>query len=405
MTYISNSTGEQIDQAVVKTKNGSRVVLLGSSITQGSVGISYNYWQIYGDSIPTLWVRNAGLQLVRNSGVGGNRSGQMLDRFHTDVTPYYPDIVIIEPIINDLAHFTDDTLASYNHVDTSDTRHPFDNTVNMVKQCFGIGAVPVIMIHPPNNARPVRAERARWYLYDIARYYGLQVIDPYPYLVNITNGQYASGYSDDGTHPNAAGVSAASPAGGSILTNLNAPTPKYFGVINKSAYGDMANILRNGNFALGTFPSSVTGWITNTSNANVTGVAATLPRTGKVFSHEATASELAYALYSGDFTMTTGHLYEFSGVISSAGLTPSTATGFSLTMALSGSLRFAPFRKWKHNGTYEFSEQFTVDVGGIFECLWSIQDIGTYTAQNFTLVDLTAMRAIYNPGWPTVPAT
>lgn len=375
--------------------SGPRCVLLGSSITAGSSGISNEYWQHYG-SITEVMCRLAGLNVVRNAGVAGNRSYQMVDRYATDVKSYRPDIVIIEPLANDLQYFAAD-LSTY--VNPSDTRNAFDNVVTLIKKTFETPALPVLVITPPNNTTPLQSARTRLILYDIAKFYGIPVIDIFNYMVDpTTTGSYQSAYSSDGIHPNAAGIAACAEHGKSVLTNLSKPTANYFGLLNTSAFGDMANIIRNGNMALGSLPS-LTGFTVNTTNVNVTAPAATLPRTGRTFTYEKTASGLAYALSGGDFTLTGGHTYEFGGIVGASGLTPATATGFSIMVALSGVLRFAPLRSWVHNGSFEFSEHFTVPTSGTFEIMMSASDAATYTVNNLTLVDVTAMRAIFNPGW------
>lgn len=387
-----------LDGGYVKVKSltrasfsGIRTVLLGSSITAGSSSYSNGTWENQG-SLTELMVMNAGLHLVANMGIGGNDSTAMLARFDADVTPWRPDIVLLETLSNDLdqfnATFTNATVAPY-----------LNNICALIEKCFAIEAVPVLITPPPSTTYQAAARRIQWYLFDIARYYGIRVIDPYSWLVNPTTGLYETGYSVDGIHPTPAGIAAGCLSGSEVLSNITSKQRPYLAAVSETVIGNPSNLLRNGAFYVSGSPPNPGGWTVNSTGAAQTLVAATKPYTGNTFTYDKTSGGAAYALDgNGDMSLVAGHLYEFSGRLKISGLNPGSASGCTLAINYaSGAHR--PFRSFVQNGDWQFLNQFTPQASGIWWANFYVADIGLYEINNLTLVDVTANRAIFNPGF------
>lgn len=187
-----SATYARVEQA----RPGNRWVALGDSITQGSVD---NTNRALGEAWPVYaaLMSQQRLHLVRDSGVGGNTSAQMLARFDADVAAYQPNIVTI--------------IAGTNDIGTSVPFATFKANIEaMVAETREIGAVPVIGTIPPRDAGGYGPTIVLWnaWLRDYCERQGINVIDVYRTLTDPTNGHYLAAYFNDGIHPNAAGAAA-----------------------------------------------------------------------------------------------------------------------------------------------------------------------------------------------------
>jgi lysophospholipase L1-like esterase len=140
------------------------------------------------------------IQYVRNSGISGNTSGQMLARFDTDVTPYAPNVVTILAGRNDVGKGND--LATLQA-----------NLPQLVAKTRAIGAIPVLATIPQTDATtPVNANQTIRQMNGWIRRYaaaqGLICLDFASVLVDPATGGYLAQYKSDGIHPNAAGMQA-----------------------------------------------------------------------------------------------------------------------------------------------------------------------------------------------------
>lgn len=202
---------------------GGRFVALGDSITAGAVdnagGSQGDAWPFYASLMS-----QGRLQMVRNAGVFGNKTADMIARFSTDVTPYAPNVVTIAGGTNDYANSV--TFATFRA-----------NIATLVGLVRGINAVPVLATIPPRDSGGYEATIEQWnaWLRDYAQRNGISVLDFYALLTDPANSHYKAGYASDGTHPNAAGyadmgeVAAVSlagltPNGGILLPVANTPT-------------------------------------------------------------------------------------------------------------------------------------------------------------------------------------
>jgi lysophospholipase L1-like esterase len=176
------------------SRPGNYAVFLGDSITIGHDDPTNN---IHADSWPTYAGLLSGqrIQTIRNAGVGGNTSAQMLARFDTDVTPYGPSLVTLLCGTNDIGGAV--PFATFQA-----------NVQALVAKIRGIGAGPVLATIPPNNDSSRHANITLWntWLRLYASRQGIPLLDFYAVLVDPANGNYlAANDGGDGTHPSNAG--------------------------------------------------------------------------------------------------------------------------------------------------------------------------------------------------------
>lgn len=176
-------------QQVHREHGGLRVIGHGNSIMKGSDGITSGHNGSWLNLLSGL--SYGALRMVRNAGIPGNTTAQMLARYQADVLAYRPDMIVLEAITpNDTAARTTNEAIR-------------GNIKSMVEQGLAIGARVVVCTGPPQvddtiNARMI--ENSIW-LKSYAATHGLDVWDLNTPLVNPPTGKYKDGYSQDGTHP------------------------------------------------------------------------------------------------------------------------------------------------------------------------------------------------------------
>jgi lysophospholipase L1-like esterase len=101
MDPVTLGMAKSYAKSITKPRLGGLFVALGDSITQHDADAANN---IAGNGWPTYMslASNGAIRLVRNSGIGGNKTFQMRDRFAADVAAYNPASVHIATGTNDL---------------------------------------------------------------------------------------------------------------------------------------------------------------------------------------------------------------------------------------------------------------------------------------------------------------
>lgn len=287
----------------------SRTIILGDSIALGSdpagaIPTTLGSW-----ASTLSMVSGQRLRLIRNAGVAGNTTTQMLARIAADVIAYAPDWCLISGMINDLQ----------NQIPKETTRANYE-AMRVALQAAGV-RVAVTTAAPTDNpsaspyatvtlARAAVIEHNLW-LTDWAGQHGIPVIDLWTAMADLTTGGYVTGYTPDGIHPNYAAMAAAA-------TTLAAALPSVFqgrdDLVVSAA--DKTDLLGGLGLFLGT-PSSglAAGWYrSGTSTAAVetgTGVAGKWQRINSVSSANSQLT-LNSAITTG---FSPGDVVEFSGRI------------------------------------------------------------------------------------------
>lgn len=365
------------------------VIPVGDSIVTGSAGQDAYGMQALGTTYADLAILQAGITHIRNAGVGGETSTAILARFDADVIQYRPSIALIQCGTNDLTGtITNATYATL-----------MNNLEEMVQRCRKSGILPVLGTPPPKNSANTETTMVQWWYYELARHYGIPLIDTYRYLVDPANGNYASGLSSDSVHPYPAGVQLLASQAATILSTLPACGP-YFAASAVTAGGDQRNLVPNGNF---TYNTNFGFWTTTASGSTRT--AETPDSTfWPGYTAKIVRDTAAQGLLLSNSTITgwsVGEVLEFSGRVKISGLTPATATGMTISLTGGGTTwNVRPALLVPNNGTYIWSMRTAaIPAGTTTMSITSLSnDAGTYEFDNITLINVTRRSAIWQPG-------
>lgn len=328
-----------------------------------------------------------GLRMIANAGVAGDDAAELEARFAADVIDKRPDATMM--------------MIGTNNFVSGMASSAYATLFNALERCvlmaLDANILPIIVTPPPKNGAAVEAKRAQPFYYWLAEYYGLPLIDVYRMMVNPADGSFISGHSGDGTHPQHAGIAAVFPTVAAGLSDLPSLVGRqYLAAVSESAVGDLANMIRNGSFALGTAPSSITGWTTNVTNSTITLENPTQPETGKVYKNVKAADGGVYALSGSGLTVVPGHELIMSAKVK---LSSFVSTTGAFHLGLDGSTTFRPMKGWMQNGTFYPSMKLTVPTGlTAFTPTTYVDVVGTMEISNITVIDRTAMAAIWQPG-------
>ena len=203
MAYMKDRTGRRLDTFAVPSLNSNRVVALGDSITLGSESYATGEWHRGSWARLAAGMSGQRFRLVRNAGIAGNTSAQMLARFDADVTPYTPSVVLVMAGTNDVSMAVSAGGATPDATVIATYRA---NLTAIAAKCHAIGATPIFLTIPPSdttNRLALTAQLNQW-LSEWCRTGRYTLIDAHSALVNPSTGKYADA-AGDGTHPTQAG--------------------------------------------------------------------------------------------------------------------------------------------------------------------------------------------------------
>lgn len=201
-------------------------VFFGDSITEATPGV--------GHAGLTTWL-SRGKLLYRfphsGAGVSGDTTAQMLTRVQTDVIVKNPDLVIFCGGSNDAAGLA--SLATFQGNVT---------TICETIRAAGIGLV--VLSTPPRIAQTARITRYNTWLSRYCRANVIPFVDIYAPLADTATGEYETGLSTDGVHPNGKGVRIVSEAIRDALATALPMVPPMLA----ASEADTDNLLTNGQF-------------------------------------------------------------------------------------------------------------------------------------------------------------
>ena len=375
----------------------------GDSITAGSNTLRTGVpdYLVSSDYIGYPLMTSGGrFNYLRNAGVAGNTCQQLLTRLQVDVISYAPNVVPVLIGTNNLTLIAGG--ATYASL--------MNCVENIVANLLNAGILPILVTPPPNNANPLVAKRLQWFYYQLAQYYSIPLLDVYKVWVDPSassgnGGKYLSSFSGDGTHPNIAAINAAAPYIQSFLSALSQPQDyAYMGSVSESTAAEISNLVKNGNFAVQTTPPSPDFWVLNNTSCVYTSATAVYPYVGSSLTCTVAAPGGAYSLYSGTGpsvpgTVPKGDTVYVSVHVKVTGLTPASASGFSICDGPNGCGGDDFVYKSVFNGDYNIFSTFVVptDYTSILSTAF-LADTGVYAYNNWTIVDVTAENAIWQAG-------
>jgi lysophospholipase L1-like esterase len=375
-----------------------RCIALGDSVTQNdSFEAASGLWTEGNGYFEQLLRLNGGQQgnyvFVRNAGIGGNTTPDMLARLDTDVLAYNPDVMFLMAGTNDiLPGAVDADYAAF-----------FTALEKIIIRAQLAGVYVILSTCPTKNAAPAEVARAIPWYYMLAKHYGIPLIDAHRVTADPVTGQYKTGYSDDGTHPNQTGIAAIA------LASANAigigPTLASYRSVVATATPRPDNLILNGCFVNNTVPPAMDFWSVNTTGASFTQDTVSY-RAGKTFDYVKTAVGGAYALYGSSVPSAQyldGDVLVFSGLLEVTGLSGSPIAGHTFLMQFDSADSFRPINNHVVDSNfYEFNMEAVVPAGygGVHDLTpqWFVQDIGTYKAAELTLWNKSAYERVYKPG-------
>lgn len=208
---ISAVTGLALMQRKQAGLSAARTVFLGDSITIGSADNTNPDQPVYAANFPSLACAysQGRLLLVRNKGIGGQNTTQILARFDADVLAYAPAICHILMGTNDLEGTAIETTLA--------------NITAAVLKCRRNGITPILGTIPAKTSATalgqINRHKVNARLRQIADAYNLILVDYFKATVDPATGGFLSALSADGVHPNIAGQK--------VMAQLLADTVQY----------------------------------------------------------------------------------------------------------------------------------------------------------------------------------
>jgi lysophospholipase L1-like esterase len=377
-----------------------RCIALGDSVTQNdSFEATSGLWT-QGNGYFEQVLRANGAQqgnyvFMRNAGIGGNTTPDMLARLDTDVLAYNPDVMFLMAGTNDiLPGAVDADYAAF-----------FTALEKIIVRALLAGVDVVLSTCPTKDAAPAEVARAIPWYYLLAKHYSIPLIDAHHATADPVTGQYKAGYSDDGTHPNQTGIAAIVNASFNALSMVPTRTA-YHATVASTVAGTAANLILNGNFVKNTVPPAMDNWSVNTTGASFT--QDTVVGWGKVFDYVKTAAGGAYALFGASIPAAQyldGDVLVFSGWLGASGMTGSPIAGHTFLMQFDSADSFRPINSHvvdnpSSPGEFNMEAVVPAGYGGVHDLIpqWFVQDIGTYKAAELTLWNKSAYERVYKPG-------
>jgi lysophospholipase L1-like esterase len=389
----------KLNNFVNQRRGPLRCIALGDSVTQNdSFEAASGLWtEGNGYFEQVLRAISGGGQnyaFVRNAGIGGNTTPDMLARLDTDVLAYNPDVMFLMAGTNDiLPGAVDADYAAF-----------FTALEKIIIRAQLAGVNVVLSTCPTKDAAPAEVARAIPWYYMLAKHYGIPLIDAHRATADPVTGQYKTGFSDDGTHPNQTGIAAIVTQ---ALASIGLSGNQAYRAVVATATPRPDNLIMNGCFVNNTVPPAMDFWSVNTTGASFTQDAGG-SFAGKIFDYVKTAAGGAYALYGSSVPSAQyldGDVLVFSGLIGASGLSGSPIAGHTFLMQFDSADSFRPINNHVVDSALilgGFTQEAVVPAGygGVHDLTpqWFVQDIGTYKAAELTLWNKSAYERVYKPG-------
>jgi lysophospholipase L1-like esterase len=240
--------------------SGPRLVALGDS-TIAADSSNAPSWGGRDFVAMALILSGGAFRYVRNAGIAGNKSADMLARFSTDVTPYAPDVVLLVAGINDAVTGTV-TLATY-----------AANMRAIVANIRAIGAVAWIGNVAPNLNTGGTLQKIDTYnawLREFTAAENIPLLDLNTPLTDPATGQYLGspgpgGMTLDGTHQDVHGALA---VGQALATLATANLPSWSPHLPTYNTTDLRSQVANGLF-LASSAGLGTSWLQTGGTASI----------------------------------------------------------------------------------------------------------------------------------------
>ncbi|WP_244832324.1 SGNH/GDSL hydrolase family protein [Caballeronia sp. TF1N1] len=398
-----------------------RIIPFGDSITANNSTYSNGAYQASNGWAENALRKASRFTFMKNAGIGGNTVANMRARLAADILAAKPDAITL--------------LGGTNSIVTGTTFQGMAAVLNdyeyIVQQCLFNGIVPILLTPPAKSKQGLdNQDNTGWYemrdfipfLYDLANFYSLPLIDLHKFTADSATGGYRAGLSDDGVHPSAVGHRRIAEYAAYFLHNPHEAVGNIYlsGVSEFGESGRLHNIIQNGCFdfkitddadnptpylaawgpqAVGTNTDVLVPFGGNSADAQVSGkqFKFTTPTGGKYF-----PNGLDSQAYSA------GDVLEFSGRVTAPAVADadinSGDVGLNVFLAIS-----------KTDGTPDAQAKIINDDKNSQDTLFSIEVVvppnpqeidaaiyvvgaGDYSFSNFTVTNKTVRQSYWKPG-------
>lgn len=146
------------------------------------------------------------LRLLRNAGIAGNTTQQVLQRLQRDVFTPFAEAGVTSGLVPYMAG-TNDNEANLGKTEAECAVVTRENDKAVIEAILACGHTPVMCTIAPNNFAGFRKRIAivNANKRDLARQFGIPLVDMYDVLANTSTGEYRAGVFFESTHPNAYG--------------------------------------------------------------------------------------------------------------------------------------------------------------------------------------------------------
>lgn len=412
-TAIAGSAASSLLKAPVDLTRIRRIMPFGDSITQNNSTWVNGAAQAGGGYAENAIRKAARFTFLGNAGIGGNTVAQMRARLATDIFAYNPEAILMMGGTNSI--ITGMTFAQMAAV--------LNDYEYIIQQCLANGVVPILVTPPAKNQAGLDQDNTGWsemrdfipFLYDMAAYYGLPLIDVFKFTADPTTGGFRTGLSDDGVHPNAIGHARIADYVQFYLRNPQlAMNQVYLASVSEfGTSGRLHNIIQNGCFdnLLGD-GVSLAGWGDGAKGDNTTVLVPTAADTalarasGRQFKYTATGGNLVLVNGLDPAAYAVGDVVEFSAritapVVADADLSNGdSGINFYMDLGDEGGL-VKVLNNDKSSQDVIVSAEFKVPAGTTSMSLTSyIITAGAYSFANMTVTNKTTRQGYWKPGTP-----
>lgn len=372
---------------VTRSMGRRKVGFIGDSITAGND--TYKADAIGGaenNDAPSTYAMLASRgqwEMVQNAGVPGETSTSILARLKPQVIDVGCDICVIY------------SCSQNDYSQSVSIAQSMINVTAMLDTCITNNVLPVLCTPTPDqvtggsSARKAAMSQRRRLFIDLARIYGVPIVDLMPLLVDPATGVMAAAYSAGDIHPNSAGRQVGGAAVAAVLDRILPGT----GASDVTHAADPDDLLLGyGFFAADTNSDGVgDGWSANTVSGATPSIY-TDPVLGKVQRVTTTATASSFQIQRG-ITVIPGHVYEISGYVSKNG---TSQMQFSLNPTSGGNRRLTVTGSMPDITRGHFSLRYIPTAGNSSANFYLIAGAGTGTVdfgrvavRDLTLLGLT----------------
>jgi lysophospholipase L1-like esterase len=391
-----------------------RIIPFGDSITANNSVYVNGAYQASNGFAENAIRKAARFTYLKNAGVGGNTVKQMRDRLAADILAAGPDSVMFMGGTNSI-------LTGMSFADMAGVLNDYEY---IIQQCLLNGIVPILLTPPAKTQAGVGADNTGWketrdfipFLYDLAAYYSVPLIDIFKFTCDTTTGGFRAGLSDDGVHPNQVGHARIADYVQFYLRNPHlAVNQVYLAAANEvNESGRLHNILQNGCFDYKIANGSMGGWGDASVGDNATvlvpsGADTALARSsGKLFKYTAAAGGTYFGNGLDPASFASGDVLEFSGRVTSPVVADANlgTDGYGLSVYLDiqksdgsdGAMAMA-INGDKNCQDVIFSMEVVVppNKGDVTASIY-LMGAGAYSFNNFTVTNKTVRQSYWKPG-------